>query len=60
MNAPCKDCEKREVGCQCKCKSYLKYHANQERESFERALAGHARWSGISFKAENIRGIRGN
>lgn len=32
MNAPCKDCCKRYVGCHGRCEKYLEYHkANQER-----------------------------
>ena len=39
MNAPCKDCEKRYVGCHGRCEKYLEYYkANQERlESIKKA-----------------------
>lgn len=39
MNAPCKDCEKRYVGCHGRCEKYFEYHkANQERlESIKKA-----------------------
>lgn len=39
MNAPCKDCCKRYVGCHGRCEKYLEYYkANQERlESIKKA-----------------------
>lgn len=30
MGAPCKDCEKRHVGCHDTCEAYQKYHAERE------------------------------
>lgn len=38
MTAPCKDCERREVGCHAKCKEYLDYHEYNERMLHKRYI----------------------
>lgn len=55
MEAPCKNCESRKVGCHSVCEKYTAYNRYREQVRFEQMLEGHANWAGIEFKREYIR-----
>lgn len=50
MTAPCKDCERREVGCHAKCKEYLDYHEYNERCFINDTLCAYVRDVGHARK----------
>ena len=56
MEAPCKDCKKRIVGCHANCEEYKKFDNFCVIERHKRLLKWHATYAGISVKTERIKG----
>lgn len=56
MEAPCKNCKAREVGCHSKCEEYKKFDNFCVIERHKRLLKWHATYAGISVKTERIKG----
>jgi hypothetical protein len=55
MEAPCKNCESRKVGCHSVCEKYTAYNRYREQVRFEQMINGHIKFAGIKIKNECVK-----
>ena len=60
MKAPCKNCDKRLIGCHASCTDYADYRSEMDRKKQERHLAAKTEIAIRDFNRENFRRYDGH